>query len=136
MRGAKMIRTVLALTAIMGLVFWGGSSLASQEVLTGDIWVTMNQDQKVAYIWGAGDVVDVEQELWNIYPELKVENLSMKSVEASKAGANYTINDIIAKVDSWYDANSDKLDTAVIEVIWDLMIEPHLTTGIAGRPLE
>ena len=133
-----MIRTVLALTATTGLVFWGGSVLASQKVLTGDVWVSMSQDQKVAYVWGAGDVVDVEQELWNIYPELKVENLSFKCVEARKAvdEASYTINDIVAGVDNWYDANPDKLDIAVLQVIWDLMIKPHLTTGIAGRPLQ
>ena len=136
MKRQSMIRRLVAFIPILGLVLWGGSVLASQKVLTGDIWMTMNQDQKVAYIWGAGDVVDVEQELWNIYPELEVENLSMKSVEASKAGGNYPINDVIAKVDSWYDANPDKLDTAVIQVIWDLTIKPHLTTGIAGRPLE
>jgi hypothetical protein len=136
MKRARMIQTVLALIAMTGLVFWGGSVLASQKVLTGDVWVTMNQDQKVAYIWGASDVVDAEQELWEMYPELKVENLSGKAVEASKAGGNDTINDGIAKIDAWYDANPDKLDTAVLQVIWDVMLKPHLSTGIAGRPLE
>ena len=132
-----MIRTVLALTATTGLIFCGASVLASQKVLTGDIWTTMNHDQKVAYIWGAGDVVDVEQELWNIYPELKVENLSFKCVEARQAvEAPYTVNDVIAGVDNWYDANPDKLDTAVLQVIWDVTIKPYLTTGIAGRPFE
>jgi hypothetical protein len=139
MRKGWLIWKAVALTVMMGLVFGGASVWAAQNVLTGKTWVQMTHEQKVAYIWGAGDVVDVEQELMNIYPELRVENLSFKAVEAAqvaKAEGEYTVNDIVAGVDEWYRSNPDKRDTAVLRVIWDLMIKPKLTTGIAGRPLK
>jgi hypothetical protein len=72
----------------------------------------------------------------DIYPELRVQNLSYKATEASKAGGEHTINDMIARVDNWYTGNPEKHDKAVIEVIWDLMIKPQLKTGIAGRPIK
>ena len=52
--------------------------IAAEEIkaplLTGLTWVTMSQDQKAAYIWGAGDIIDLEQEIMEIYPELKRES--------------------------------------------------------------
>jgi hypothetical protein len=133
MKRAFMIRWFLSGALVMGLVFCGGSLLASQNPLTGKVWVTMSQDQKVGYLWGAGDVVDVEQELMSRFPELKVENFSMKVLEGL---GDVAMNDIIATVDRWYETNPDKLDVAVLRVIWDNMIKPNLTTGIAGRPLQ
>jgi hypothetical protein len=121
---------------MMGLVFGGGSVWAAQKVLTGETWMQMTQEQKVAYIWGASDVVDIEQELMDVYPELRVQNLSFKAVQASQAGGEVSINDMIARVNAWYNANPDMRKTAVIRVIWDLMIKPRLKTGIAGRPLK
>ena len=136
MRRGWLIWRASALAVMMGLVFGGGSVWAAQKVLTGKTWVQMTHEQKVAYIWGAGDVVDIEQELMDIYPELRVQNLSFKAVEASKTGTEPSINEMIAGVDNWYNANPDTRDKAVIEVIWDLMIKPSLKTGIAGRPLK
>jgi hypothetical protein len=136
MKRGCSIRRAVALAVMMGLVFGVGSVWAAQKVLTGKTWVQMTHEQKVAYIWGASDVVDIEQELMDIYPELRVQNLSFKAVEASKSGREYSINEMIAMVDNWYNANPDKREMAVIEVIWDLMIKPRLTAGIAGRPLK
>lgn len=43
---------------------WSTAALAAEEIkaplLTGLTWVQMSQDQKSAYIWGAGDVIDLE----------------------------------------------------------------------------
>lgn len=119
--------------ALLLVISWGTGAWAAQRLITGDIWVTMSQDQKVAYIWGAGDVVDIEQELVARYPELKQEDFSAKVVEGM---ADISKNDIIAKVDAWYRANPDSIKHSVLRVIWDLMIKPNIKTGIAGRPLQ
>jgi hypothetical protein len=93
----------------------------------------MSQDQKTAYIWGAGDVIDLEQELMEIYPELKRDSFVSKSVEGI---GDVTMNDIVSTVDSFYQKNPDKVNLSVIRVIWDIMIKPKLKTGIAGKPLD
>jgi len=111
--------------------------LAKEEIqaplLTGKTWVKMSQDQKTAYIWGAGDVIDLEQEIMEIYPELKRESFVAKAVEGI---GDVKINDIVSIVDSFYKENPDKANLSVIRVVWDTMIKPNIKTGIAGKPLR
>jgi hypothetical protein len=142
MTGSRKIQIGFAVLLMVGLIGLSASLWAAgyekrledkAKLLKGDVWVTMNQDQKVAYIWGAGNVVDLEQELMTLLPELKVENFSAKAAEGI---GDVTIDEIIAGVDSFYRTNPDKLDQSVIRVIWHNIIRPNLTTGIAGRPLQ
>ena len=124
---------------LLTMVFVGWNSGYCQQseikapLLTGKTWTMMSQDQKTAYIWGAGDVVDLEQELMEIYPELKRENFSKKSAEGI---GDVTINEIVSAVDSFYKENPDKETLSVIEVIWYTMIRPNIQTNIAGKPLD
>ena len=122
----------LALVAVV-LMLCGSVAWGSERMLRGDVWMTMSPDEKVAYLWGAGDVVDLEQALWEIHPELKQQNFSAKVVEGM---ADIPMNDIVATVDEWYRANPDKRNLTVIRVIWDTLIKPNLKTGIAGGPVE
>jgi hypothetical protein len=103
------------------------------EVLTGDLWVKMTNDSKVAFIWGAGQVVDIEQELMEKYPELKRDSFVTKVVEGM---SDIPINDIIATIDAYYTDNPGSLHMPVMAVIWDTMIKPNIRTGIAGQPLN
>lgn len=122
------------------LLLGAGSSsdvIAAEEIkaplLTGITWIQMSQDQKVGYIWGTGDVIDLEQEIMEIYPELKRESFVTKAVEGI---GDVQINEIIATVDSYYKAHPDQVNLSVIRVIWDTMIKPNIKTGIAGKPLQ
>ena len=121
----------------MLLVAWASAVSAKEEIkaplLTGKTWINMSQDQKSAYIWGAGDIIDLEQELMEIYPELKRDSFVTKSVEGI---GDVTINDIVSTVDSFYRENPDQVNLSVIRVIWDTMIKPNIKTGIAGKPLQ
>jgi len=111
--------------------------IAAEEIkaplLTGITWVNMSADQKVGYIWGTGDVIDLEQEIMEIYPELKRESFVTKAVEGI---GDVQINEIIATVDSFYKEHPDQVNLSVIRVIWDTMIKPNIKTGIAGKPLQ
>ena len=121
----------------MFLTVMSSNTFAKEEIraplLTGELWVKMTPDMKTAYIWGAGDVVDLEQEFMEIYPELKRESFAIKAVEGI---GDVTINEIVATVDAFYKDNPDKVNLSVIRVIWDEMIKPNIKTGIAGRPLD
>jgi hypothetical protein len=116
---------------------WSNGVSAKEEIkaplLTGKIWVTMSPDQKSSYIWGAGDIIDLEQEIMEIYPELKRDSFVSKAVEGI---GDVTISDIVANVDSFYNHNPDQIDLSVIRVVWDTMIKPNIKTGIAGKPLR
>ncbi|MFZ2444851.1 MAG: hypothetical protein WAW37_00695 [Syntrophobacteraceae bacterium] len=101
--------------------------------LTGALWQKMTHDSKVAFIWGFGHVVTIEQHLMDKYPELKRDSFVPKVVEGM---ANIPMNEVVARVDKYYSANPALIDEPVTKAIWDTMIKPNIKTGIAGRPLR
>lgn len=102
-------------------------------LLRGETWQKMNTDNKVSFVWGMGQIIEVEQELMAQDPELRRESFVAKVVEG---GAGLTMNEIVAAVDKFYNDNPDQLDLSVVRVIWDTLIKPNLKTGIGGRPLN
>ena len=101
-------------------------------ILTGELWQKMTPDSKVAFIWGFGHVVTIEQHLMDKYPELKRDSFVPKVVEGM---ADIPMNEVVARVDQYYSAHPDQLKEPVTKAIWDTMIKPNIKTGIAGRPL-
>jgi hypothetical protein len=104
-------------------------------VLKGDQWLTMDENAKVAFIWGAGHVVTIEEVIMEKYPDQKRDTFVAKVVEAS-ANSPMTMSQAAAMVDEFYRENPDKTDTPVMAVIWETMIKPNIKTGIAGKPLN
>jgi hypothetical protein len=137
MRVNRILWLVPALLFCLVSVVWSNDAFAAEEIkaplLSGMTWVKMSPDQKAAYIWGAGDIIDLEQEIMEIYPELKRESFVTKAVEGI---GDVQINDIVSKVDTFYKVHPDKENLSVIRVIWDTMIKPNIKTGIAGKPLQ
>lgn len=109
-------------------------SATDAKLLRGDVWQSMTPDEKVAFLWGAGQVVLVENAIMEQIPELKVENFSAKVAEA---GSNdIVLSDLVVRIDSYYDLYPEKNNMPVMHVIWDTAIKPKLKTGIAGHPLN
>jgi hypothetical protein len=104
-------------------------------VLKGDTWMVMDENSKIAFIWGVGHVVTIEQVIMERYPDQKRDTFVMKVVEASSASPA-TMTQVAAAIDKFYTENPDKLDMPVMAVIWDTMVKPNITTGIAGQPLK
>ncbi len=137
MKGNRILWMLKTVLICMSLGALSSGALAKEEIkaplLTGKTWINMSQDQKSAYIWGAGDIIDLEQEIMEIYPELKRESFVTKAVEGI---GDVKINDIVSTVDSYYRVNPDKINLSVIRVVWDTMIKPNIKTGIAGQSLR
>ncbi len=102
-------------------------------MLKGDLWLKMTHDSKVAFVWGFGHVVTIENTLMEKYPELKKDSFTAKTAEGM---SDMPMNDVVAKIDSYYKANPDKIEDPVTKVIWDTMIKPNIKTSIAGRPIQ
>ena len=141
MKKNRLIKILCVVMLFIGFTGWGIKASAGEKIdkdvkvslLRGDLWQQMTADSKIAFIWGMGHVVDIEQALMERYPELKKDGFVMKVVEGM---ADMPMNDIVPEIDNFYKANPDKLDMSVAAVIWDIMIKPNIKTGIAGRPLE
>jgi hypothetical protein len=108
-------------------------SQSDVPVLKGDLWTTASQDSKVAYVWGMCSIFEVERIVTMRIPELKVRNVSAVAAEGLQ---NVPMNDIVRAVDEYYKANPGNLDVPVLKIIWDTMVKPKVTTGVAGRPLQ
>jgi hypothetical protein len=104
-------------------------------LLRGDLWINMDAESKVAFVWGAGHIVTIEEVVMQKYPELQRDSFVMKVVEAT-TNSPMKMNEVVAEVDKYYQANPDKLDTPVMRVIWDQLIKPKIKTGIAGKPIN
>jgi len=112
----------------------------TMPLLKGEQWQKMDPNSKVAFIWGAAHVILIEKVLMEEIPDLRRENFSAKVVEARdaqvKAGKARTINEMVSAIDQYYKEHPDQLGTAVVAVIWNVGVKPHLKTGINGRPLK
>lgn len=108
-------------------------SSISMPVLRGDRWQKMTNDEKVSFIWGAGHVINIEEELMQKIKKLKRDSFVTKAYQGM---AGVSMQEIVNRLDNFYKANPDRLEMPVFDVIWDTMIKPNIRTGIAGRPLE
>jgi hypothetical protein len=108
-------------------------STVSMPVLKGDLWQKMTNDEKVAFIWGAGHVINIEVELMHKIKKLRRDSFVTKAYEGI---AGLSMQEIVNRLDEFYKDHPDKLDMPVFDVIWDTMIKPHIKTGIAGWPLK
>jgi len=102
-------------------------------VLKGDLWQKMTQDEKVAFIWGFGHVVSIEHYLMEKYPELKRDSFVEKVVEGMD---NTPMNEVVARVNRYYEMHTDDIGKPGTSVLWDTMIRPNIKTGIAGQTLK
>lgn len=145
MKKLRVVQISCLMLFFIGLIPFGIKASAEETIqqaveremplLRGDLWIKMDQDSKVAFVWGAGHVVTIEEVIIQKHPELKRDSFVMKVIEAT-ANSPMKMNDVVAEVDKFYMANPDKLDTPVMRVIWDQLIKPKIKTGIAGKPIK
>ena len=76
-----LMNTIFCLALAIGISGVDAAERIKAPLLNGETWIKMSPDQKAAYIWGAGDIIDLEQEFMEIYPELKRDSFVAKAVE-------------------------------------------------------
>lgn len=149
---ATLVLVALSLLGIMGLAYTvtaedispkqekareaiaqGLDESLGMPILSGELWMKMSHDEKVAFVWGFGHVVSIEHYLMSKYPELKRDSFVAKVVEGMD---NIPMNDVVARVDNYYRINTEDKGKPVTSVLWDTMIKPNIKTGIAGQPLK
>jgi hypothetical protein len=151
MRNLKVARNLVVAVAIIGIVISSIYVMAAEKgkeainkeleksigmpVLTGELWQKMTEDSKVAFIWGLWHTVAIEHYLMNKYPDLKKENFSLKVTEGFDK-SSLTMNQTVALINQYYQANPDHLEKPVVGVLWHTVVRPNITTGINGRPLK
>jgi len=107
--------------------------LKEMPVLTGHEWQTLQPDTKIAFIWGIGHVVTIEENVIQRHPELRRQGFVAKLAEGLRG---VPMSTIIQDIDGYYQKYPDDLDLPVMRVIWSELVRPKLKTGIADRPLK
>lgn len=106
--------------------------LKEMPVMTGEQWQTLQPDTKIAFIWGIGHVVTIEENVIQRHPELKRKGFVAKLAEGLRG---VPMSTIIEETDAYYLQNPDDLDLPVMRVIWARIVKPKLKSGIADAPL-
>ena len=109
-------------------------SATAAQMLTGNIWQTLSRDNKIAYIWGMGNLVDLERT-----------NLGAQSIEPPTAGdrksfipylvyglSGISIEEIINRVDAYYMTHPDQRSQPVLDAIFQSTVVPRLKEARVG----
>jgi len=119
----KMLTLLLpVLLAVFGTTAWADQQ--DMDLVTGEHWVKSSLDQKRAFIFGIGNVLEIEEAMAgddyeamrgrSIVPVL-LEGLSGTSVES-----------VVTQLDKFYAGHPDQTSRPVIEVLYLEMALPNL----------
>lgn len=122
-----------ALAAELPVALETGTELKEMPVLDGESWQSMSPDAKIAFIWGVGHVVTVEEAVVQRHPELKRQDFVAKLGDGLRG---VPMSSIIDRIDSYYRQNPEDRDLPVLRVMWTQIVKPRLKTGIADIPFE
>lgn len=120
-----------ALAAELPVALETQTELREMPVLDGESWQSMSPDAKIAFIWGVGHVVTVEEAVVQRHPELKRQDFVAKLGEGLRG---VPMSSIIDRIDSYYHLNPEDRDLPVLRVMWSQIVKPRLKTGIADLP--
>ena len=138
----KILQWTLALALVLTLGIAtaqaGGASNAVDD-LTGAVWMQSSPDNKLALVYGVECAITVEFFVAQKLAEERaakgsrkkntqelIDTLSPFEKGWAKAFEGVSREDIVQKVDAWYNAHPDQLARPVFAVLWYEMIAPKL----------
>jgi hypothetical protein len=111
---------------VMSISAWNVGAADDEPFVDGDFWLLSSEAEKTSYIVGAGDFMTMEYVSQMKYAK-PTPNPEQTTVQSFWKGLNgHTMDSIVQAVDAWYESNPDSLDTPVLVVIWNEIVEPNL----------
>ncbi len=144
-RSAIAVYSVFVVLVLgMGLAPWaesGASSAspsASQSVLEptlldGHGWQRLSRDHKIAYVWGIGNLVELERtNLASQQPQPPADDRKSFVPYLAYGLRGMSIDQIINQVDGYYQTHSDQRGQPVLNAIFQAIVMPRLKEARAG----
>lgn len=104
---------------------WGGEKEDPDLVIvTGVHWTTASRDEKVAYLFGIGNMLEVEQAMQGKNPSKLIRNNSLVPVLVEGL-SDLTTNKLREMLDQWYKERPAQLKRSVIEVLYTEFALPN-----------
>ena len=119
----KKMHTLLIpiLLAVLGTTAWAAEQM---EIVSGTEWVGSSHEQKRAYLFGVGNVLQIERAMaGDGYQDLRGSSIVPVLLDGL---SGVPLDDIIIQLDQYYADNSDQSTRPVIEVLYLEMALPNL----------
>ena len=118
----KMLTLLLpVLLAVLGTTAWAAEDL---EIVTGEHWASSSLEQKRAYLFGIGNVLEIEQAMAGDDYEARRGSSIIHVLLDGLSGVS--IADIVTQLDKFYTDHSEQSSRPVIEVLYLEMALPKL----------
>lgn len=123
------MKSLSAILLPVFLVVLSATAWAAEEpardltIVTGVHWVDASLEQKRAFLFGVGNVLEIEQAMaGENYEAMRGRSIVPVLLEGL---SGTSIADMITQVDTFYAANADQIDRAVIGVLYTEMALPN-----------
>ena len=94
------------------------------EIIKGDRWVTSNLEQKRAFLFGVGNMLEIEQAMvGDDYEAMRGRSIVPVLLEGL---SGISIADIVVQLDNYYAEHPQQMERSVIEVLYLEMAKPNL----------
>jgi hypothetical protein len=119
----KKLLTILLpiLLAVLGATAWAAQDLV---IVNGEHWMSSSLEQKRAYLFGVGNVLEIEQAMAGDNYQAMRERSIVPVLLDGLSGTS--IANIVTQLDEFYSAHSDQIKKPVIEVLYLEMALPKL----------
>jgi len=110
---------------LLNTAAWGGEKVDPDLVIvTGVHWTTSSRDEKVAYLFGIGNMLEVEQAMQGNNPSSHTRHNSIVPVMI-KGLSGQSTTALREMLDQWYENNPNQLKRSVIEVLYHEFALPN-----------
>lgn len=113
------------LLAALSMTAWAGQKpMTDLIIVTGEHWVPSSLEQKRAYLFGIGNVLEIEQAMAaDKYEALRGHSIVPVLLEGL---TGMPIADMVTQLDKFYAVHPDQIKRPVIEVLYLEMALPRL----------
>lgn len=111
--------------AVLSVSAWASENVAADlTIVTGEHWSTASLEQKRAYLFGVGNVLEIEQAMaGEQYATMRERSLVPVLLEGL---SGISISDIVVQIDKYYADHPDRINRPVLEVMYLEMALPRL----------
>ena len=111
--------------AVLSVSAWASENVAADlTIVTGEHWSTASLEQKRAYLFGVGNVLEIEQAMAGAqYATMRERSLVPVLLEGL---SGISISDIVVQIDKYYADHPDQINRPVLEVMYLEMALPRL----------
>jgi len=113
------------LLAVLSMAAWAGQKPAADlQIVTGEHWVTSSLEQKRAFLFGVGNLLEIEQAMaGDTYDAMRGRSIVPVLLEGL---SGTSIADIVIQLDQFYAGQPNQIKRPVIEVLYIEMALPRL----------